>query len=103
MSAWVMYTRNWAGMMKRIAVFEKGRELTRDERTFQAHIARVYALMGKRREARQMISRRLKRSLFMLRVFTQRSATRMRHSGSWRKRLRKRKLAPCRTQGRSAL
>jgi tetratricopeptide (TPR) repeat protein len=39
-----------------IAVFEKGRELTRDDSTFQAAIARVYALTGRGREARQMIS-----------------------------------------------
>jgi adenylate cyclase len=39
-----------------IAVFHKGRELTRDERTFRAGIARVHALAGRQREARQMIS-----------------------------------------------
>jgi serine/threonine-protein kinase len=39
-----------------IAVFEKGRELTGDGRTFQAVTAHVYALTGKQREARQMIS-----------------------------------------------
>jgi TolB-like protein/Tfp pilus assembly protein PilF len=39
-----------------LAAFEKGRELTRDERSFQTHIARVYALTGRGREARQMIS-----------------------------------------------
>jgi tetratricopeptide (TPR) repeat protein len=39
-----------------LAVFEKGRELTRDERGFQTHIAHVYALTGRQREARQMIS-----------------------------------------------
>jgi serine/threonine protein kinase/tetratricopeptide (TPR) repeat protein len=40
-----------------IAVFENGRKLTRDESTFQAGIARAYALMGRHREAREMISR----------------------------------------------
>jgi TolB-like protein/Tfp pilus assembly protein PilF len=39
-----------------IAAFEKIRELTRDERTFRAGIARVHALVGRQREARQMIS-----------------------------------------------
>ena len=37
-------------------MFEKGRELTRDEGTFLAGIARVHALVGRQREARQMIS-----------------------------------------------
>jgi tetratricopeptide (TPR) repeat protein len=38
-----------------IAAFEKDRELTKGG-NFQAGIARVYALMGRKREARQMIS-----------------------------------------------
>ena len=39
-----------------LAVFDKGRELTRADSTFQSGSARVYALMGRQREARQMIS-----------------------------------------------
>jgi serine/threonine-protein kinase len=39
-----------------LAVFEKGRALTGDDRTFGGEIAYVYALLGRRREARQMIS-----------------------------------------------
>ncbi len=39
-----------------IAVFEKGRALTRADSTFQAAIVRVYALTGRQQEARQMIS-----------------------------------------------
>ncbi len=39
-----------------IAAFEKGRELTGDNETFLGGIARVYALMNKQREAREMIS-----------------------------------------------
>ncbi len=38
-----------------LAVFERGRVLTGDESTFQAGIARVYALTGREREARQMM------------------------------------------------
>ncbi|HEX4945485.1 MAG TPA: tetratricopeptide repeat protein, partial [Blastocatellia bacterium] len=39
-----------------LAVFERGRGLTGDKSNFQAHIAHVYARMGRKSEARQMIS-----------------------------------------------
>ncbi len=72
-----------------IATFDKGRELTPEVRGFlQAGIARVHALTGRQREARQMISGVKTHALFLLPLFTRRSATRMRHSESWRKRLR---------------
>ena len=38
-----------------LAVFERGRDLTGNYSNFQAHIARVYALMGREREARQIL------------------------------------------------
>jgi tetratricopeptide (TPR) repeat protein len=39
-----------------LAVFENGRKLTRDDSSFQGGSARVYALVGRGREARQMVS-----------------------------------------------
>lgn len=39
-----------------LAVFERGQGLTGDKSNFQAHIAHVYARMGRKSEARQMIS-----------------------------------------------
>jgi serine/threonine-protein kinase len=38
-----------------LAAFERGRVLTRDESTFQAAIARVHALAGRKQEARRLI------------------------------------------------
>jgi tetratricopeptide (TPR) repeat protein len=39
-----------------LAIYEKGRTVRPDDGGFQAGIARLYALIGKRREAQQMIS-----------------------------------------------